>query len=129
MLSMNDTHTLNKISKASFLRHIVKHGVTFLGGARIAKEDEALSKFIRDYDTNILTNQDVVVKTYDGFKRACSVKDSYSYCTLGKGDTVYALDKDMYCIESIKHSDTYGLMKSVLLYRSSSKVLDYEGAR
>ena len=118
-----------KITKASFLRHIVKHGVTFLGAARIAKEDEALSKFIRDYDTTILTNQDVVEKTHDGFKRACTVEDRYKYCTLGKNETVYALDKDMYCIESIKHSDTYGLRKSVLLYRSSKYVLDYEGVR
>ena len=113
-----------KITKASFLRHIVEHGATFLGVAQIAKEDKALSKFIRDYDTNILTNQDAVTKTYDGFKRWKG--DRYSHCTLGKNETVYALDKDMYCIESIKHSDTYGLQKSILLYRSSKYVLDYE---
>ena len=124
---MDDTHTFNKISKAFFLRHIVEHGATFLGAAQIAKEDKALSKFIRDYDTAILTNQDVVVKTYNGFKRWSG--DRYSYCTLDKNDTIYALDKDMYCIESISHSDTYGLMRSILLYRSSSKVLDYEGVR
>mgnify|MGYP003124659061 CR=1 FL=1 len=122
---MKNTHT--KITKASFLRQLVKHGATFLGTAQIAKEDKALSKFIRDYDTNILTNQDPVIKTYDGFKRV--IGDKVSHCTLDKNDTVYALDKDMYCIESTwydEHDDI--VRKSIILYRSSSKVLDYNTA-
>jgi len=112
-----------KISKAAFLRQVVEHGATFLGASKVGKEHKTVCKFIRNYDTAILRNQDTVVKTYDGFKRV--VGDKVSYCTLDKNDTIYALDKDMFCIESINHSDTYGLQQSILLYRSSSRVLDY----